>query len=159
MSHVDVWSTEIDDKPGGLALKLRAIGDYGVDLDCVIARREPNMAGKGLLFVSPLDTTQALENADQMGLKKVTAMATLRVEGSNQAGMGARITNTITATGVNMHGLSAMTVGNKFVCYLSFDSVADREKAETALRSMLGHHDWRFWRHTENADAAVDAVR
>lgn len=150
LTRVDVWATEIDDKPGALALKLRAIADYGTDLDCVIARREHDRPGKGVMFVSPLNSRPAVENADQVGLRRNAGTPTLKIEGPNQAGMGATLTKTIGDAGVNMHGLSAMKVGHHFVCYIGFDSESDLETAEAALKK-LTVHDWRFWRRTEPA--------
>ncbi len=158
MTHVDVWATEIDDQPGGLALKLRAMADYGANLDCVVARRLPDKKGRGIVFVSPLYGGTAAENADQIGLRRVDHVATLRVEGPDQIGLGATLARTVADTGVNMHGFSAMTFGHRFVCYLGFDNVADRDKAETALKK-LNYHDWRFWRHSKPADVKEVATR
>ena len=148
LTHVDVWAAEIDDKPGALSRTLRAIADYGADLECVIARREPTRPGKGVVFVSPLKARPAIENADQIGLRRTTDLATLRIEGPNEAGIGATLVKTMADTGVNLHGLSAMTLGHRFVCYVGFDNVEDRVKAEEALKKLSGH-DWKFWRHTE----------
>ncbi len=159
MTHVDVWSTEIDDKPGGLALPLRAMADYGADMDCIIAHREANKPGKGLLFISPLSNREPMENADQAGFRRVMSIPTLRIEGTNAPGMGAKLAKTVADVGVNLHGLSAMSFGNRFVCYMGFDSKADRDKAETALGALIGHHDWRFWRHTEVPHAEAAATR
>lgn len=152
MTHVNVWAAEIDDKPGALARTLRAIADDGADLECVIARRQPNKPGKGLLFVSPMPGRSVGGNADQAGFRIVTDVATLRIEGADAPGIGAKMAQTIAGTGVNMHGLSAMAFGRRFVCYVGFDSVADRDKAETALEALAGH-DWRFWRRSEHAHA------
>lgn len=152
MTHVDVWSAEIDDKPGGLSLSLRAMADYGADLDCVIARREPNKPGKGLLFISPLSSREPMEKATEAGFRRVDKIATLRLEGTNAPGMGAKLAKCVADVGVNMHGFSAMSLGSRFVCYVGFDSVADREKAEVALRSLEGHHDWKFWRRSPKTE-------
>ena len=158
MTRVDVWAAEIDDKPGALARLLRAIADFGADLDCVIARRQPERTGKGVVFVSPLTSRPAIENADQVGLRRVGEMATLRVEGPNEQGIGAKLAKVIGDTGVNLHGLSAMTLGHKFVCYVGFDTAADLEKAEGALKKLTAH-DWKFWRHPEAAPAEAAAER
>lgn len=158
-THVDVWSAEIDDKSGALGLSLRALADYGADLDCVIARREPSKPGKGLVFISPLSGHEPMEKASEAGFKKVEHIATLRVEGTNAPGIGAKLARTIADVGVNMHGFSAMSLGNRFVCYLGFDSPADCNKAEAALRNLVSHHDWRFWRHTPPAPVETAMTR
>lgn len=151
ITHVDVWSAEIDDNPGGLARALTALADYDVDLDCIIARREPAKKAKGLLFISPLSEREPMEKADEAGFKRLTGVATLRLEGTNAPGMGAKLAKAVADAGVNMHGLSAMGFGNRFVCYLSFDSTADRDKAEQALRMLSAGHDWHFWRRPPKA--------
>ncbi|PTY08871.1 hypothetical protein DB347_04685 [Opitutaceae bacterium EW11] len=151
MTRVDMWAAEIDDQAGGLAHTLRAITERGVDLDYVMARREADTPGKGRVLVSPISGRDQLENAEAAGIRRATDVAVLKIEGNDDAGMGARLCETIAGTGASMNALSASVVGNRFVCYAAFDSEADRAKAETALKELSAHH-WRFWkRHTKAA--------
>ena len=53
VSNVQVWAREIDDRPGALADVLRAITEAGGNIECVVARREPSVPGKGQVFVTP----------------------------------------------------------------------------------------------------------
>lgn len=153
IDHADVWMAEIDDAPGGLARTLRAIADYGADLDYVIARRQPENRGKGIVLISGLKSKDQIGNVDQAGFHPVTNVAMLRIEGTNEPGIGAKLTKLIADAGVNMNGLSAAVVGHRFVCYAGFDSLADRGKAEGALKAVAGH-DWKFWqRHPETTVA------
>lgn len=146
MTRVGVWVADIDDKPGAMARLLRAVADYGADLECVIARRDAGHPGHGAVFVSPLTGRAAVENADQAGLRPVIEVATLRIEGPNEPGMGSTLAKVIADAGINLHGFSAMTLGHRFVCYAGFDNTKDLETAETALKALTAH-DWRFWRH------------
>jgi hypothetical protein len=148
MTRVGVWAADIEDKPRALARLLGAIADHGGNLDCVIARRQPNKAGRGVVFVSPLSGRELVDNADQLGLQRVMETATLKIEGPNEPGAGSKLAKVVADTGINLHGLSAMTVGHRFVCYLGFDNSSDLEKAEAALKS-LKTHDWKFWRHAD----------
>ncbi len=135
-TRMDVWVAPIDDAPGGLARTLRAISDMGADLDCVLARREGTMKDKGVVFITPLHGKEQLDNADQIGLHRAGHIHTLKVEGEDHPGMGAEITRVVGEAGINLHGLTATVLGRKFVCYASFDSVADLERAEQAIHSL-----------------------
>ena len=50
VTKIDVWAAQIEDKPGGLAKLLGTLAGAGANLECVVARRDPSNAGKGLLF-------------------------------------------------------------------------------------------------------------
>ena len=53
VTKVDIWSSKIEDKPGGLAKVLAALGDAGASLECVIARRDSAKSGAGVVFLTP----------------------------------------------------------------------------------------------------------
>lgn len=148
MTHFDVWVAEIDDKAGGLAFRLRALADYGADLEYVNARPTPEQPGKGVVFVSSPDEKAMLANADQAGFRRATEKPLLKIEGTNEPGAGAKLTKAIADAGVSMNGLSANVIGHRFVCFAGFDSAQDRDKAETALKALAAHH-WRLWPRRE----------
>jgi hypothetical protein len=133
---MDVWVASIDDEPGGLARTLRAIADTGASLDCVLARREGTVKGKGVLFVTPLQGKESVEQAGEIGLHQAAHLATLRIEGTDQPGIGAELTRVIGEAGVSLHGLTATVLGHRFVCYASFDSIGDLERAEKAIHTL-----------------------
>jgi len=145
MTKMDVWAATIDDQPGGLARTLRAVSDFGADLDCVLARREPDKKGKGVVFITPLKGHEQLDHVGDLGLHRATHLATLKIEGPDRPGLGAEIAKAIAEVGVNLHGLTATVVGRQFVCFASFDTVADRDRAEDAI-SALGAQMRRGWR-------------
>jgi hypothetical protein len=70
------------------------------------------------------------------GFTRADNLAGLRVEGSNRAGGGARMTRALGAAGLSFRGLSASVLGTKFVCYLSFDNAEDAAKAAAVLRKV-----------------------
>lgn len=135
-TRMDVWVAPIDDEPGGLARTLRAIADMGASLDCVLARREGTVKGKGVLFVTPLHGREQLENAGEIGLHQAAHLSTLKIEGEDHPGMGAELTRVIGEAGVSLHGLTATVLGHRFVCYASFDSIGDLERAEKAIHTL-----------------------
>ena len=139
----DVWAAEISDKPGELALSLKALADFGADLDCVMARRHPNKPGTGVVFVSPLEPKHMSGTPDQAGFNSAKRIATLKIEGHNKPGLGAELTKAVGDAGISMRGLSANVIGHKFVCYIGFDSAADADKAEKALKAL--HQKRPIW--------------
>ena len=145
MSQIDVWAAEIQDEPGGLARTLRAVADHGADLDCVLARRTPEHDRKGVVFMTTTNDREQLDNASQTGLHRVTHLATLKIEGTDHPGIGADLTRIVADAGVNMHGLTATVIGRHFVCYASFDSVADMKTALGAIKANFKdtRHHWR----------------
>jgi hypothetical protein len=136
VTKVDVWAAEIDDKPGGLAKLLGGLAGAGADLECVIARRDPSKAGKGIAFLTPVKGANVRKAAKAEGLAPAQRLATLKVEGDDSPGLGSRIMSTIAASGLNLRGVSGAVIGRKFVVYLGFDGTADATKAARALKSL-----------------------
>src|SRR5215472_9125017 len=136
VSKIEVWAAQIEDKPGGLAKLLGAFAGAGANLECVIARRDPSTAGKGVAFLTPVKGADVRKAAMAEGLKPAEKLATLKVEGNDAPGLGSRITSAIADSGVNLRGVSGAVVGRKFVAYLGFDGKADADKAARVLRAL-----------------------
>jgi hypothetical protein len=134
VTKTHVWVAEIKDQPGGLAACLDTLADAGANLDCVIARRQPNKPGTGAVFVTPLTGRKVQAAAAKAGFRSTQRIATLKIEGGNKPGVGASIARAVAAAGVNMRGTSAAVVGQKFVCYLGFDNAGAANKAAQAIR-------------------------
>jgi hypothetical protein len=134
VTKMHVWAAEIDDQPGGLAKVLETIAAAGANLECVIARRKPDKAGKGMVFVTPLRGRKVLGAAAAAGFHEAHRVATLKAEGSDEPGLGGRIARAVGNAGVSLRGMSAAVVGGKYVCYLGFDRDADASRAAAALR-------------------------
>jgi hypothetical protein len=136
VTKVDIWSAKIEDKPGGLARVLGALGNAGADLDCVIARRDPSKSGSGVVFLTPVKGAATRKSAQSQGVAPAKNLATLKVEGDDAPGLGARIAAAIADAGINLRGVSAATMGRKFVAYLGFDNAPDATKAARALKKL-----------------------
>ncbi len=135
IEQVEVWAATIEDRPGGLAEKLDALAAAGADLGFVIARRTPEKAGDGVVFVTPIEG-DAVEAAKAAGFTVAESLRSLRVEASDAPGLGAQITAAMAAAGVSLRGISAAAIGDRCVCYLAFDSPDDSAKAEEALKNL-----------------------
>ena len=133
VSKVDVWSGEIEDRSGGLAEKINAVAEAGASLEFVIARRAAGKPGAGFVFMAPLRGAAQTRAAKDVGLAKDAGVHTLRLEGPNDPGFGAKITGAVADAGINMRGLSGTALGRRCAIYLAFDTGADAEKARRIL--------------------------
>jgi hypothetical protein len=133
----DVWAGEIEDRPGAVAEKLEAVSRVGADLEFMIARRAPEKAGTGVVFMAPLRGEESIQAARKAGLSPLTSTFTLRVEGPDRPRLGALLTRTVADEGISMRGISGAQQGERSVFYLAFDSDADADKAGAALTNAL----------------------
>ncbi|MBB5467712.1 hypothetical protein HDG32_003835 [Paraburkholderia sp. CI2] len=134
VERVEVWAATIDDKPGGLAKVLSVLRDAGVDLQFVVARRTPEAAGKGVVFVAPLEGESAIRAATQAGFSVSPSLHSIRVMGLDQLGIIAQLTQMLADGGINLRGVSAAVLGTQFIAYLAVDSLDDAEKAVDLLQ-------------------------
>jgi len=131
--RVDTWAAAIKDKPGALAAKFKALAAAGANLEFVIARRSPDKRGTGVVFVTPIKGPKQCSAAGAAGFKKTRSLHTVRLEGVNKRGQGARLTQALADAGLNLRGLSAAAIGNKFICHIAVDSGADATKVARIL--------------------------
>lgn len=135
VTKVDVWAGEIADQPGGLSRVLEPLAAAGANIECLIARRQGEKPGTGVAFVAPVKAKKVQNAATAAGLARAENISTLRVEGPDKPGLGARMSDAIADAGVNVRGVSAMVLGNKFVAYIGLDSAEDAAKATKAIKS------------------------
>ncbi|MCE9554618.1 MAG: amino acid-binding protein [Planctomycetes bacterium] len=134
----EVWAGDLRDQPGDLARVLTAIGTAGGDLECVIARRQPDAPGMGVVFVTPVKGKKVQQAAVLVGLCRAENIATLRVEGPDKPGLGGQMMSAIGDAGINVRGVTSAVLGNKFVAYIGFDSDAEAATAAKALKGVGG---------------------
>jgi hypothetical protein len=121
-----------------LADVLRSVAEAGGNIECVIARREPSVPGKGQVFVTLSHGRKAQAAAERAGLSLVDDVVTLRVEGPDAPGLGGRVTGALEKAQINVRGVSTVTQGGNFVCYIGLDSVHDGQAAMPALKRVKG---------------------
>ena len=134
VERVDVWAASIKDQPGGLAEKLAPLAKAGADLEFVIARRAPDKPGTGVVFVTPLRGDAQAAAGAKAGFAVADSLHSMRVEDDNKPGIGAELTRKLADAGVNLRGLSAAVIGERFIMYLALDTVEDAEKAVSLLK-------------------------
>ena len=136
VTTVDVWAASLEDRAGSLAEKLAALTTAGSNLELVIARRAPEQPGKGVVFVTPLNGAKQLKAAEAAGFLRTGSLHSVRIEGADKPGLGARVTRALAEAGISLRGLSAAAIGTKFVCYLALDTPEDAEKATNTLKKL-----------------------
>lgn len=136
VSKTDVWAAEIQDQPGGLAEVMQSVANAGANLEFVIARRQLDKPGTGVVFITPLKGKKSLTAAAKVGFHETLRVATVKVEGGDRPGLGAKIAQAVGAAGVNLRGFSAASIGRKFVAYLGFDNWDDAIKAAAAIKAV-----------------------
>ncbi len=136
VTRTDVWAASIEDRPGGLADKLTALADASANLEFMIARRSPEKAGTGVVFVTPIKGAKQVKAATAAGFQKTEALRSLRVEGADKLGVCAQITKALADAGVNLRGLSAAALGRKFVTHLALDTAEEATKAIAILKKL-----------------------
>jgi hypothetical protein len=137
VSRVKVWAGEIEDRPGGLADKLEALGKAGANLEFVISRRAPEKPGTGVVFLAPLRGAKQTRVAGEAGMQTTDSLHSVRVEGPDRPGLGAKMTRALADAGINLRGVSAASLGRRSVTYFAFDSEQDATKAIQILRKTL----------------------
>ena len=134
--RVDTWAAPIEDTPGGLGAKLNALAAAGVNLEFIIARRAPERAGIGVVFVTPIKGVKPTRAARAAGFSKTASLQTVRAEGPDKAGQVARLAQALGDQGLNLRGVSAAAIGGKFICHVAVDSAADAAKVARTLRGL-----------------------
>ena len=136
VTTVDVWAASIEDRVGSLAEKFAALTTAGSNLEFVIARRAPEQPGKGVVFVTPLNGAKQVKAAEAAGFLRTGGLHSVRIEGADKPGLGAKMTKALAKAGISLRGLSAVAIGTKFVCYLALDTPEDAEKATNTLKKL-----------------------
>lgn len=136
MQRVNLFHAEVEDKPGGIAAKLKKLAEAGAHLEYVYSQRSATKAGMGDLYVAPLHGTSQLSAAKAAGLHEVKEPIVMRVEGDDKAGLGGRLTQAWEMAGINLHGLVMSVIGGKFIGYATFDSVQDANQAARILAEL-----------------------
>jgi len=134
VEQVDVWAASIKNEPGSLAKVLVGLREAGADLDFILARRSTDKPGTGVVFVTPLRGDREVEAASTLGFDAVSSVKSVRVEGDNEPGVAAEVTEKIAAAKINLRGVSAAVIGPRFIIYLGFDTAKDAEKAVKILK-------------------------
>jgi predicted amino acid-binding ACT domain protein len=115
---------------------MKALAEGGANLDMVVARRTPERPGEGVVFVAPVKGVRQSRAATQAGFTRAAGLHTVRAEGPDKPGLGARITEALAQAGVNLRGLSAAAIGKKCVVYLAVDTADAAARAAAVMKKI-----------------------
>src|SRR5262245_1519990 len=91
--RVHVWSCEVPDQPGGVAVHPAARAEAWETLASPGTRRLPEKPGWGVLYIAPVTGPDQVKAARSVGLHEVKTPVVIRVEGDNKAGLAHRLTH------------------------------------------------------------------
>lgn len=135
-TKAEVWAVSIDDRAGGVGDKLEPLAKAGANFEMVFARRTPENPGKGMLFVTPVKGAKATRAARDAGMGTPQTIHSVRIEGGDRPGLGAKIARALGNAGISFRGISGIAIGRKFVSYVACDSAEDQAKAIAALKKL-----------------------
>ncbi len=135
INKVDVWVGDILNRPGILARVIEALTNAGAQLEFMVARRVNDKTSR--VFLAPIKGAKQHRAASDVGLVRASGMHSLRIEGSDRAGLGAAITRAVADNGINLRGASAAAIGKKAVFYLAVESEQNLREATRVVRKLL----------------------
>ena len=133
MQRVHVYHAEVEDKPGGISAKLKSLAEAGAHLEYIYSQRSLTKPGIGDLYIAPITGAKEFTAAKAAGMHEVPEPIVMRVEGDDAKGLSGHLTQAWEIAGINLHGLVMSVLNGKFVGYVTFDSVADGNRAATLL--------------------------
>jgi hypothetical protein len=136
LDRVHVWSCEIPDQPGAAAAKLAYLAQAGANLEYIESQRLSSKPGMGVLYVAPVTGPTQVRAARAAGLTETDFPIIRRIEGDNAAGLAHKLTQQWAIAGISLHGLTMAVVGDRFVGYAVFDTVADANRAAQILADL-----------------------
>ena len=141
LDRVHVWAGEVLDQAGGVAQKLQLLAQAGANLEYIYTRRTPDKPGTGILYVAPITGPLAVRAARSAGLHETDHPVVMRVEGDNSLGLAHRLTQKWASEGLSLHGLTMSVLHDRFVGYVSFDTVSEANRAAAILGDLGAAHD------------------
>ena len=136
VSKVDLWSGQIENRPGGLLARLEPLVKAGADLDFLAGRAVGDEHG-GVIIMSPITGQRQQMVAEELGLRRNEKLFCLRLEGPDEPGFGYRILFAMASEKLNVQEVSASTLGGQFVMYVAFGNAEDADQAANRLRRPL----------------------
>ena len=133
ISKVDVWAADIANRAGTLAGVYRI--HVGFRCHARIHDRTESERPHVTCVHRADQRCQALsEPPGRPGCNRAKGMHSLRIEGPDRRGLGAKITRAVAEKGINLRGASAAAIGKRAVFHIAVESEKDLKSA-TARRA------------------------
>ncbi|OGR10754.1 MAG: amino acid-binding protein, partial [Deltaproteobacteria bacterium RIFOXYB2_FULL_66_7] len=96
----------------------------------------PDKPGTAVVFATPIKGARQIRAARKAGFATAKSLHNVRVEGADKPGQGANITSALAAAKINLRGLSAASIGKRFVVHVAVDTNAAAAKAVSVLKKL-----------------------
>lgn len=134
---VELWRTEVPNKPGTLAAALTPLADAGADLRVVMGYRFPGREKKAAIEVFPVKGRKTAAAAQSAGLEP-SGIATLLIEGDNEPGLGRAVAEALAGAQINIGFFMAQVIGTQYSAVAGFESNEDSKKAAAIIKKAVG---------------------
>lgn len=132
---VAVWAGDVMNRPEKLARVLEALAGAGASLEFLVARRVSDTTSR--VFVAPIESAAGQRAAVDVGLVPATSMHAIRIDGPDRAGLGADISRSVAASGINIRGASAASIGKSTAFWLAFKTPEECDAAAAVVKAKL----------------------
>lgn len=132
-TRVDTWAASIDDQPGALAGKLKALSSAGVNLEFVVARRVET-PGKAVVFVTPIKGGKQIAAGGRRASENLPACTPSGSRGRTRLARAVASCRRWRTRGSMCAGFPRRPSAKKFICHVALDTDADVTKAVRALQ-------------------------
>ena len=133
ITRVELWRTEIRNKPGVLAATLEPLAQSKADLKVVMKYSVPGRSSRATVEIFPGTGRRAAVAARKAGFS-VSPNPVLLVEGDNRPGLAYAVANTVAWAGISVRFLSAQVVGRRYSALLGFKTDDEARKAGSLIR-------------------------
>ena len=133
ITRVELWQTEISNRPGVLAATLEPLAQNGADLKVVMKYSVPGRSRRATVEIFPGTGRRAASAARAAGFSP-SPTPVLLVEGANRPGLAYAVANTIAWAGIGVRFLSAQVVGKRYSALLGFKTDEEARRAGSLIR-------------------------
>ena len=133
--RVELWRTEIRNKPGVLADILEPLAQTGADLLVVMKYSLPGRSSRAIVEIFPGAGRRAALAARAAGFS-ASPTPTLLVTGDNRPGLAYAVANAVAWAGISVRFLSAQVVGRRYSALLGFKTDDEAKKAAALIRKV-----------------------
>lgn len=133
---VELWRSEVANKPGTLAAALTPLAEAGADLRVVMGYRFSGRS-KAAIEVFPVKGKKAEAAARAAGLAR-SGIPTLLIEGDNEPGLGSVVAQALADAGINLAFFMGNVIGAHYSALAAFESQEDQHKAQALIRKAAG---------------------
>src|SRR5688572_187981 len=113
IKKIELWRSEVQNRPGELARVLESLASARADLQTVMAYRFPGGESRAAIELYPVSGKKVMAAAQAAGLARA-GIPSLLVQGDNRPGLGHAIARSLADGGINLAFLVAQVIGRRY---------------------------------------------